>query len=145
MPAVQRETVVNTPPEKAFAYLSDFQRHPEWAAHRLEVQPEPPGDLAVGSTFRSVGHEMGTHRALVTVTELVPNQRIVYEAEDDTGRFRHHIAVQVRDGQTVIAKGVETLRLSLMLKLLTPLFGIMIPRSLDGDLRRIKEKLEAQA
>jgi uncharacterized protein YndB with AHSA1/START domain len=80
---------VRCPPDKAFAYLSDITKHGEWGAHGLTVEKTSEGPIAVGSTFSSVGHQMGTHKGVVTLTELVPNEKIVYESNDDTGRMRH--------------------------------------------------------
>jgi uncharacterized protein YndB with AHSA1/START domain len=139
----QQSTSVDAPPEKAFEYLADLTKHPEWAAHSLEVEPASAGPAAVGSTVNTVGHMMGTHRATVKLTELRSPERIVYEAEDDTGHFRHWIAIAARDGGAEITKGVEPLRTNLTLKLMTPLMPLIISRGLKGDLQRIKERLEA--
>ena len=144
MASFQQSMTVNASPEKAFEYLADLTKHPEWAAHNLEVQSAAPD--AVGSSVTTVGHMMGTHRATVKLTELQPNQRIAYEAEDDTGQFRHWISISAaRDGGAEITKGVEPVRTNLTLKLLTPLLPLVISRGLKGDLQRIKERLEAQA
>ncbi len=143
MAIIERQTTVNAPAEKVFSYVSDIPRHSEWAAHKLEIESASEGAVAVGSTFNCVGHEMGTHRGKVTVTELVPNSKLVYEAEDDTGRFRHHFMLEEEGGATRVTKGVEALRLSLLFKILSPVaFAFMVPRGLDGDLKRIKGRLE---
>ena len=145
MASFQQSIIVSASPETVFGYLADLTKHPEWAAHKLEVQPASEGPAAAGSTFSAVGHEMGTHRATVKLTELRSPERIAYEAEDDTGHFRHWIAISPGDGGAEITKGVEALRTNLMLTLLKPLMPIMIPRGLKGDLQRIKERLEAQS
>jgi uncharacterized protein YndB with AHSA1/START domain len=144
MPRVERETTVNVPAEKAFPYLADVSRHVEWAGHQLEVQKTSDGPIAVGSTFSSVGHQMGTHKGQVTITELVPNQKIVYESQDDVGHFRHYFVLAQKDGGTQITKGFEPLKLSLMFRVLSPfILRVAAPKGLAGDLQRIKEKLEA--
>jgi len=144
MASFQQSITVSASPETAFGYLADLTKHPEWAAHKLEVQPASEGPAAAGSTFSAIGHEMGTHRATVKITELSP-ERIAYEAEDDTGHFRHWISISAsRDGGAEITKGVEALRTNLMLTLLKPLMPMMVSRGLKGDLQRIKQRLEAQ-
>ena len=143
MASIERQTTIGAPAEKVFKYVADISRHGEWAAHRLEIEQSSQGPIAVGSTFTSVGHEMGTHRGQVTVTEFVPSSKLVFEAEDDTGRFRHHFLLQAEGGGTRLTKGVEPLRWSLMFKLLSPVAtAFLFPRGLDGDLQRIKAKLE---
>ena len=146
MASFQQSMTVNASPEKAFEYLADLTKHPEWAAHNLEVQSAAAASpAAVGSSVNTVGHMMGTHRATVKLTELRSPERIAYEAEDDTGHFRHWISIAAaRDGGAEITKGVEPLRTNLTLKLMTPLLPIVIPRGLKGDLQRIKQRLEAQ-
>ena len=144
MASFQQSTIVSASPEKAFEYLADLTRHPEWAAHSLEVEPASAAPAAVGSTVNTVGHMMGSHRATVKLTELRSPERIAYEAEDDTGHFRHWISISAaRDGGAEITKGVEPLRTNLTLKLMTPLMPLIISRGLKGDLQRIKERLEA--
>jgi uncharacterized protein YndB with AHSA1/START domain len=146
MAAIERQVTMNVPPEQVFAYVSDLTRHPEWANHKLEVVKTSEGPVAVGSTYSSVGHEMGEHKGAVKVTELQPNTVFAYEAEDDTGDFRHYFRLQAADGGTLVTKGIDPQRLSMMMKLLMPVGRIfMVPRLLDGDLKRIKEKLEGGA
>jgi len=146
MAAVERQITINAPPEQVFAYLSDISRHSEWARHNLTVEKTSQGPVAVGSTFATVGHQMGEHRGEVKITELQPNSSVVYEAEDDTGHFRHYFRLQPGDGGTLVTKGFDPQRLSLMLKLLMPIGRLlMLPRELDGDLKRIKAKLEGDA
>ena len=146
MASFEQSTTVNASPQKAFEYLADLTRHPEWAAHKLEVQKTSAEPAAAGSTYSAVGHEMGTHRAAVKLTELRSPERIAYEAEDDTGHFRHWISIAAaRDGGAEITKGVEPMRTNLMLTLLRPLMPMMVSRGLKGDLQRIKERLEAES
>ena len=143
MPAIERQITINASPEQVFGYLSDITRHPEWASHDLKVERTSSGPVAVGSTFSSVGHQMGEHKAQIRVMELQPNSSVVFEAEDDTGHFRHYFRLQPGDGGTLLTKGSDPLRLSLMLKLLMPVGRLyMVPRGLDGDLKRIKANLE---
>jgi len=143
MAIIERQTTVNAPAEKVFSYLSEIPRHTEWAAHKLEIEPSSQGQIAVGSTFACTGHQMGTHKGRVTLTELVPNSKLVYEAEDDTGRFRHHFVLEEDGGSTRLTKGMEPLRFSLLFKILSPVaLTFMVPRGLNGDLQRIKAKLE---
>jgi uncharacterized protein YndB with AHSA1/START domain len=143
MTTYQRSTTVACPPEKTFAYVSDIANHADWSTHRLEVQKTSEGPIAAGTTYASTGHLLGTHRAEVKITELVPNQKVVYEAQDDTGHFRHHFTVAAENGGTRLTKGVEVMKAGFLLTLLTPFRGMIIPRNMAADLNRIKEKLEA--
>ena len=142
MAGIEKQTTVNAPAVKVFEYVSDISRHPEWAAHKLEVEKASEGPVAAGSTFACEGHQMGTHRGRVTVTELVPNQKVVYESQDNTGLFRHWFTLREENGTTRLTKGMEALKPSGLFRILAPLVAALaVPRALDGDLKRIKAKI----
>ncbi len=146
MAIVMRQTTINAAPEEVFAFLSDISKHSQWAAHNLQVEAASPGAVKVGSEFNTVGHQMGTHKGHVEITELVPNEKIVYESDDDVGRFRHSITIQP-DGQSVrVTKGMEALKLRFPYMLFFPIASrTAAPKLLEGDLSRIKERLEHKA
>ncbi len=139
----QKELLINAPPDKIFTYVSDLPRHPEWAAHRLKIEPQSAGAAGVGSKYSSVGHQMGmdSHDE-VTVTEYSPSQRFGYEARSKEGRFRHVIQLRPEGAGTRVAKSVEVVEASLSTKLMTPLLMFLAPRILSSDLKRIKERIE---
>lgn len=144
MAEFQKAVTVECPPEKAFEYLSDLTRHPEWASNKLNVTKTSDGPIAVGTTFHSEGHLFGKHEGDVRIIELEPNEKIVYEADDDTGRARHTILLAPTDGGTMITKSAEVLEArSLTFKLAQPALGLIVPRALQQDLQRIKARLEA--
>ena len=101
------------------------------------------GPIAVGSTFSTTGHLMGTHTGVVTITELVPNQKIVYEANDDTGHIRHSLTFAAENGGTRIAKSFEPIKTGFMLTVFRPMMYVVAPRGLTEDLQKIKSRLEA--
>ena len=44
---------IAAPAEQVYAYLADFQRHPEWVKNVSQVTPLRPGETGVGATFRT--------------------------------------------------------------------------------------------
>ncbi len=143
MLSCEKRTLVDAPVDKVFTYLADFTRHPEWAAHRLKIEPTSQGPVGIGSTFASSGHQMGRENEnKVVVTEFVANEKLVFEAEGQQGRFRHSFEVQPANGGARLTKRFEPLRLSLMAKLMAPVLILLSPRGLAGDLQRIKSHLE---
>jgi uncharacterized protein YndB with AHSA1/START domain len=144
MAEFSKALVVDCTPEQAFEYLADIARHPEWANNPLEIEKTSEGPIAVGSTFSSIGKQMGTHRGEVKIVELVPNEKIVYESDDDTGRLRHTFLLAPSDGGAMITKSGQVLEAkSLLMKVASPIFGLVVPRGLDQDLRSIRARLEA--
>jgi len=137
--------MIGANPEKVFDYLADFSHHPDWAAHRSTVTKTSPGPAGVGTTFASDARMTGSkfHDDL-TITEFVPNDRIVFEVTGDAGKFRHTFLLRQESGGTRLTKAVEPLRLNLIWRIRWPIGAFVIPHILGGDLKRIKARLEAQ-
>ena len=145
MPKIERSTTINASAEKAYNYLIDVSKHAEWGAHNLEVTRVGDGAIGVGTKFETVGHQFGAQPGTVTITELVPNQKIVYESDGKVGHFRHQFTIaDTGDGAVRVSKGFDLLQVrSLPLKVLGPIVRRFVaPKGLDGDLARIKAKLE---
>ena len=143
MPRFEKSIDINVPPQKAYDYLSDITKHGEWGSHNLTVEKTSAGPIAVGATFGSTGHQMGKHTGVVTITNLVPNQKVVYESSDDTGRMRHAFEFAPQNGGTRVTKSFETVKTGLMLTVFRPMMYVVQPRMLQNDLTKIKAKLEA--
>ena len=92
-----------------------------------------------------MGHQFGRDSEdHVTVTEFVGDGEIVFESEGGAGRLRHYFRLQEEDGGTHLTKGVELLKPSFLLRLFSPIaaaFRVTV-RGFDGDLKRIKARLE---
>lgn len=49
----QTSISIQVPIERVYAYLVDFQNHPEWAQNLNKVTKRSPGTIAVGTVFRT--------------------------------------------------------------------------------------------
>ena len=134
--------------------MADFSRHPEWARNRLRIEQTLGGTVAAGATFRSIaGMWGGTRQDDVAVIELVPNSRIAFEAVGDFGHHRQQLVLEDEGGRTRLRKSQEPLELPLEVPFALSVFGhlppsflkFVIARILEGDLRRIKARVEAGA
>ena len=142
MAEFQKSLVVNCTPEQAFAIVSDVARHPEWATTKLEVEKTSEGEIAVGTTFRTTGYQFGKHEGEVRIVELIPNEKVVYESNDDV--VRHSFLLAPTDGGTLVTKSLQVLESKgLFFKIATPFLGIIVPRGLGADLKNISAQLEA--
>ncbi len=141
----EKQITISAPAEKVFSYLADFPRHSEWAQHRLKIEQTSQGPVGQGTTFKSVGHQFGRdNEDTVTVTEFVPNQKIVYEALTKEGHFRHWVELKPMDGGVELTKGAQALKMNFPLNVMFAIIGpIVVPSGLNGDLKRIKAKVEA--
>ncbi|MDZ4278272.1 MAG: SRPBCC family protein [Dehalococcoidia bacterium] len=143
--AVEKQTTINRPPEEVFTYLADISRHSEWgqAQHKLEITKTSDGPIGQGATFKSVGHQFGRNEDTVTITEYVPNQRIVYQAEGNAGVIRHSFDLTPVDGGVQVTKGLDVVQAKFPFSLFAPIVKAFIaPGGLNGDLERIKAKVE---
>ncbi len=141
-----QQITVQATPEKVFAYLADLTRHTEWAkeGHKLEIEKTSEGPLGEGSVFHSVGYQFGRNENTVTITEHVPNERIVYESEGNAGLIRHWFEISAGDDGVELTKGFEAVQAKFPFSLFLPIVSAFtLPGTLKGDLERIKAKLEA--
>lgn len=146
--SIERQITINATPETAFGYLSDLTRHPEWAAHSLRIEQTSQGGVGAGATFASVGHQLGRdNEDRITITEFAPGERVVYECEGNGGLIRHWVALRQEGDGTTVVKGIEPVKLRFPFNALFPVLNLTgaIGRGLDGDLQRIKARLEEGA
>jgi uncharacterized protein YndB with AHSA1/START domain len=144
MGVVQREIIISARPEEVFAYIADLSRHPEWAQHKIAIKQTSQGEVKVGATFTS-GHVGKAPKDNVTITDIVPNSRFAYEAQGPEGHDRWSFEVYPEGSSTRLVKGFENLSLPFWMKPVTPLLPRMAAGTLEKDLRRIKDRLEAGA
>ena len=142
---VEKQITINAPADRVFSYLADVTRHSEWAqpGHRLEIEKTSDGPIGQGATFRSVGHQFGRNEDTVTITEYVPNQRIVYQSAGNAGLIRHSFELAPAEGGVQVTKGFEPVKARFPFSVLLPIVSLFVlPGALGGDLQRIKAKVE---
>ena len=82
MPTVKRSIIINAPVEKVFNYIADPRNEPEWLPGSVEVTDVTRTEEGVGSHYRWVYKILGIRlQGETTVTEFVPNERIVTESK----------------------------------------------------------------
>jgi len=94
MAVISRSADIETSPERAYNYLADVKNHADWGQHNLEVTRDGDGPIAVGSKWETVGHQFGDQPGTVTLTELVPNKKIVYDSDGKVGHFQHSFTIE---------------------------------------------------
>jgi hypothetical protein len=140
------KTEIAASAEAVFDYVADLQRHDEWSAHRLKIEPQSAGTDAAGARFTSSAHQLGLDVAnSLTVVEVDRPRRFAFEAEGREGRFRHAFDLEPSGPACRLTKTFEVLQARFPFNLGLPFFGLIGPRRLAGDLRRIKARIEAAA
>jgi carbon monoxide dehydrogenase subunit G len=56
---IDLSTLVDKPVEDVFAYIGDLNNMPKWNTTVMDVEQITPGDVGVGTKFKSVGEMLG--------------------------------------------------------------------------------------
>ncbi|MEL6981488.1 MAG: SRPBCC family protein [Actinomycetota bacterium] len=134
---------IDRPAGEVFDYLADMANNPQWQQGQQECRwtSEPP--LGLGSTYDQEARFLG--RSIVSsfeVVEFEPGRRIRIVSTAGT--------MPIDVTRTVEPIGPDRCRVSarvagdppLLLRLLGPLLDRLVERSVTGDYRRLKERLE---
>ncbi|MCH8850724.1 MAG: hypothetical protein IIC89_07855 [Chloroflexi bacterium] len=79
-----------------------------------------------------------------TITEFVPNERVVYESEGKAGLIRHSFALAASGDGVEVTKTFDPVKTKMPFTIFAPLAQLFsVPGSLKGDLERIKGRVEA--
>lgn len=142
---IEHSVVINRPIEGVFAFVSDIEKLPQWAAEIVEVKIVSEGPVGVGTTFSDVVKEFGRRiEATLEVTEYEPNSKLTFKA------IAGPIPVEVRhifeavEGGTKVTL-VQKAEVGGFFKLAEPLLARMAQRQTETDLSNLKNLLEAGA
>ncbi|HTX17430.1 MAG TPA: SRPBCC family protein [Bacteroidota bacterium] len=80
MIAFKHSALLHAPVGKVFGIVADPARIPEWRKDVPRVSGMS-GPVMAGTTFYEDVHFMGSKRLLMMIVELVPNERLVIEAQ----------------------------------------------------------------
>lgn len=143
MATIEHEVQINAPPEKVFGYLSDLEKHPEWA-HCDEVEKSSEGPAGVGATYRSRGKNLGiTAKETVEVTGYQPNERFAWRATGAFGwKFGWSFEMKPQDDGTRLIERFDP-PTGLVLGIILKLTESPTRKAMRDGLARIKKKLEA--
>ena len=130
-------------PEEVFAWLSDFERNPQWQGGMKSARFTSEGPVAVGSTYEQVASFLG--RRIETTFEVVAfeaDRSITIASTSGTFPITVTRSVEPIEGGTRVHADVAGEPGGLF-KLAGPLLARMVRKSVDGDYARLKELLEA--
>ena len=143
------QILVQAPLQKAFDYVADLTRHPEWSGGELQIEAVTPGPIGVGKEYRSRG-EVAVQKErpnTVQITEFEPPYRFAFAALDpDFGKVVHKFTCTQQDGGVLIKRNM-TVNLNPFVALafrfiIYPLIG---RPSMNKSMARLKIRLEELA
>lgn len=140
------QVLVRSSLQKAFDYVSDLTRHPEWSGGELKIEATTPGPIAVGKEYRSRG-EVAVQKArpnTVQITDYEPPHRFGFAASDpDFGKVMHQFSFTEQAGDVLIQR-IMTVNLHPLVAIAFRLFVYpLIGRpSMKKSMARLKDRLE---
>ena len=141
------QVLVHTPLQRAFDYVSDLTKHPEWSGGELKIEPVSPGPIAIGKEYLSKGEvalEKNRPNQL-QITEYAPPRVFGFVAIDPGfGKVFHVFNFSEQDGGVLVTR-TTTLSLKPLVAFafrlfVYPLIGSPMTKK---SLAALKKKLES--
>jgi uncharacterized protein YndB with AHSA1/START domain len=139
---------VKAPQQKVFDYVADVARHGEWASEpdHMKASAEKPGPPAVGAKYKAEGVLNGrVNPSVVTITELQPPNRLVFDAEDSNSVFRHEFTFSPGGGGTNVRRNVTMTKGPFYFPLVLAIFKSTVQKNYNGAMQNLKTKMESGA
>jgi uncharacterized protein YndB with AHSA1/START domain len=145
MATIIKSTTIRRSPDEVFAYLDDLAAHKEWQDGVEELRVVTEGPTRVGSEVEET-RVVGPGRKIEMrwrVTEHDPaTRRSAFETlESPMMKPSGVISVGAADGGSEVTFEMHTNPVGFG-KLISPLMTRDVRKSIDGDLGRLKERLE---
>jgi len=98
---------INAPQEKVWELGSKLEGWPQWIPSIKKIEKVSEGPLGAGSQVRVIAKSgIATVKLLMTITEFVPEQRVVMEGKVmGTRMTRYYILEPVKQGTRLTAGG----------------------------------------
>ncbi len=140
------QILVRAPLQKAFDYVSDLTRHPEWSGGELKIEAVKPDPVAMGKEYQSRGQVaiQKDRPNTVQITVFEPPHKFAFAANDpDFGRVIHEFTFTQQNGGVLI-KRIMTVNLNPFVAFafrffIYPLIG---RPSMNKSMAGLKAKLE---
>jgi uncharacterized protein YndB with AHSA1/START domain len=145
---LKHRILVRAPLQRAFDYVSDLTRHPEWSEGKLKIEEISPGPIATGKEYASRGEFAVQKERLNTVriTLYEPPHRFGFAANDPNAGEVVHVFTFSKQEQGVRIEREMTLSLSPLVALVFRflIYPFVGRPAMDKSLALLKEKLESQ-
>src|SRR3990172_7582724 len=137
--------VINRPIEEAFGFLSNLENDIKWRSEWVETKNTSGGSLGVGATFLLVGKFLGRRiETLYEVIEYEPNLSAAWKTVSGPLPLTFQRTFERVEGGTRFTIRYEP-EVRGFFKLVMPLLAGSVKRQHEGNLRKVKELMEARA
>ena len=140
--------MIDAPAFAVWPWIADITKHSQWSPKPFEAKLTSGVIGAVGSTYNSVGFVPPAekdHKNEVTITEVVPNSRIVFKSHDENGYFTNTFTLESVGSGTKVTFQHDFPRMKgiglILVPLLVPIVG---KRDTKVRLGMLKNKAEGK-
>jgi uncharacterized membrane protein len=145
MEAMELNIVIDRPTEDVFAYLANLENDIKWRSEWVETRNTSGGSLGVGATFLLTGKFLGRRIGTVyETTEYEPNRTAAWKTMTGPLPLTFQRSFKSVTGGTLVTIRYDAEPRGFF-KVIMPLLAGTVKRQHEGDLRKVKELMEARA
>lgn len=139
---VEKSIHINCPPEKAFAFATDFGNASKWMVGFIESKTLTDGETRVGTQYMFVSKLFGQKMEMKSeVTVWDPPTRYEYKTVDAPASMRGGFAFTAQDGGTLVNVWGEG-EFSGVFKLAEGLMKGQMDKQMEETMQALKKALE---
>jgi hypothetical protein len=144
MDAIELSIVIRRPIDESFAFLANLENDVKWHGAFVEVRKTSEGLVGVGARFLVFEGVLGrrTPGTEYELTEYEPNRIAAWKTLSGPLQLKFWRTFELVEGGTRFAVRYEGEPRGFF-KLVWPLITRMVKRQQGGDMRRVKELMEA--
>ena len=146
MKRVERQAVIDAPPDEVFAYLADLDNLSEWQMGITSARRTSEGEMGVGATALVARELMGqVIEATLTVTEYDPPRRLAIGSEVSGVRVLGTLDLAPAGdiSGTDLSFSME-IRGSLLTTFMEPMIAGAAGGDIDASLQRLKQRFASR-
>jgi carbon monoxide dehydrogenase subunit G len=137
---------IGKPPAEVFPWLLEVDKVPQWMSGLQVYEPLEPGPLHAGSRIRQELTVSGQHlRFELEVAELDASRRAVLRFEGSGFKAANEYSVSEDAGGARVTWVIAGDTTSFKARLIAPMVQAKLQEKLDGDLARLRSRLEGKA
>jgi len=139
---LEASTVVDSPVEKVWEFLSDPETRPQWDPETQKVEYKRP--VGVGTIAVITGQFMGQGTANITITDWEPNRRLGMRIRMGRTSGNEVFSMEAVEGnKTRLTRSMQG-EFGGLLRLLQPLIAFRIKKTFPAEVDRIKRAVESR-
>ena len=136
---------INRPTEEVFAFVTDFEKSPQWMSELVEAKQTSEGPVGVGTTISAVASPLGRRiESTQEVAEYEPNSKFAFKSTSGPVASEDEYTFESVAGGTKVTRVAEA-EMGGFFRLAEPLARRMMQRQFETNFANLKDLLEAQA